>query len=85
MKLPAILALSALFVAAGAPAAVAQLTAANEGPIVYGHHHLNVTSVDEHRRFWVDTLGGTPASAGPLSLIKFPNVLTRIFDFAVVP
>ena len=74
MKSAAILLLSALFVAAGTPAAFAQLTAANDGPIVYGHHHLNVTSVDEHTRFWVDTLGGTPASAGPLALIRFPNV-----------
>jgi len=74
MKPITILVASALFVTAGAPTAVAQLTAATEGPIVYGHHHLNVTSVDEHKRFWIDTLGGTPASSGPLSLIKFPNV-----------
>ena len=74
MKSAVISVLSALLVVAGAPAALAQLTAANDGPIVYGHHHLNVTSVDEHQRFWVDTLGGTPASSGPLSLIKFPGL-----------
>lgn len=74
MKFAVIPVLSAVMIAAGAPAALAQLTVAKDGPIVYGHHHLNVTSVDEHKRFWVDTLGGTPASAGPLALIKFPNV-----------
>ena len=74
MKTKAILLLSVLLVFAGAPAAFAQLTAASEGPIVYGHHHLNVTSVAEHTRFWVDTLGGTPVSSGPLSFFQFPNV-----------
>ena len=41
-----------------APLALAQLTAAEQGPIVYGHHHLTVTNVEEHKHFWVDTLGG---------------------------
>ena len=66
--------LSTILFIAGASTASAQLTAASDGPIVYGHHHLNVTSVDKHKRFWIDTLGGTPASSGPLQLIKFPNV-----------
>ena len=74
MKPIAVLLLSAFFVLAGLSAVFAQLTAASEGPIVYGHHHFNVTSVEEHKRFWVDTLGGTHASSGPLELFKFPNV-----------
>ena len=55
----------------------AQLTAANDGRIVYGHHHLNVTNVDAHKKFFVDTLGGVPAKVGTnnLEIIKFPNVL----------
>ena len=55
----------------------AQLTAAKEGPIVYGHHHLNVTSVDEHRKFWT-TIGGTAIKIGvdnDREIIRFPNVL----------
>lgn len=52
----------------------AQLNAAKEGPVVYGHHHLNVTNVDEQMKFWVDTLGGTTASFGSGQLIRFPNV-----------
>jgi catechol 2,3-dioxygenase-like lactoylglutathione lyase family enzyme len=64
-----------LLTVSAAPAA-AQLTAAKEGPIVYGHHHFNVTSVDEHRKFWT-TLGGTAVKVGAdgREIIRFPNVL----------
>jgi catechol 2,3-dioxygenase-like lactoylglutathione lyase family enzyme len=57
--------------------ASAQLLAAKEGPIVYGHHHVNATSVDEHKKFWVDALGGVVARIGTnnTELIKFPNAL----------
>ena len=58
-----------------APPALAQLTAAEQGPIVYGHHHLTVTDVEEHKNFWVDTLGGELLTRGNLQVIKFPNVL----------
>jgi predicted enzyme related to lactoylglutathione lyase len=66
----------ALFVFAPAPAS-AQLTAARDGAIVYGHHHLNVTSVDEHRKFWVDALGGAMTRIGTnnTEIVKFPNAL----------
>ena len=83
--------LSGTLLIAGASTASAQLTAASEGPVVYGHHHLNVTSVDEHKRFWIDTLGGVPASSGPLQtprdiftsrVIKFPNVFVVMTERA---
>ena len=67
--------MAALFVLAVAPVALAQLTAASQGPIVYGHHHLTVTSIDEHKKFWVDTLGGELVTLGNLEIVKFPNVL----------
>jgi catechol 2,3-dioxygenase-like lactoylglutathione lyase family enzyme len=56
--------------------AFAQLVAAAEGPIVYGHHHLNVTSIDAHKKFWADTLGGTVVRIGTdnREVIKIPNV-----------
>jgi catechol 2,3-dioxygenase-like lactoylglutathione lyase family enzyme len=46
-----------------------------EAPVIVGHYHLNVTSVDEHKKFWVDTLGGTPIKFGPknIDVIKFPD------------
>ncbi len=43
-------------------------------PVVVGHYHLNVTSVAEHRKFWVDTLGGTPMKYNGIDVIKFPGV-----------
>jgi catechol 2,3-dioxygenase-like lactoylglutathione lyase family enzyme len=70
-------ALAILFVTALSVPARAQLTAANDGPIAYGHHHLNVSSVEAHRKFWADTLGGVPTKVGtsPAEIIVFPNVL----------
>ena len=32
--------------------AFAQLVAAKEGPIVYGHHHVNATDPAAHKKFW---------------------------------
>ncbi len=71
------LAVLVLLVLAPASSASAQLTAAKDGPIVYGHHHLNVTNVDEAKKFWVDALGGVPTKFGTnnIEIIKFPNAL----------
>ena len=55
--------------------AAAQLLAAKDGPIVYGHHHLNVTSVDEHKKFWLTALGGAEGKFGTTDIVKFPNAL----------
>jgi len=67
----------ALFVLAPVSNASAQLIAAKDGPIVYGHHHLNVTDMDQARKFWVDTIGGVLIKVGPENreIIKFPNAL----------
>ena len=76
MKRIATLSLAAMLLPGGAAApASAQLTAASEGPVVYGHHHLNVTDAAAHKRFWADTLGGTPTPFGRSEIYKFPNVL----------
>ena len=40
-----------------------------------GHYHLNVTSVDDHKKFWVDTLGGTPMKVGTTEAVRFGDVL----------
>ena len=70
------------FVFAGVSTASAQLNAAKEGPVVYGHHHLNVTSADEHLKFWVDTLGGTVVPFGERKWAKFLNVLVAFTEKA---
>ena len=78
MKSMVTLFLCGLFWLAGASNASAQLTAAKAGPVVYGHHHLIVTSVEAHKRFWADTLGGVPTPFGSGELFKFPNVLVLV-------
>jgi catechol 2,3-dioxygenase-like lactoylglutathione lyase family enzyme len=47
-----------------------------DGPVVYGHHHLNVSNIDAHKRFWADTLGGTVVKIGTdnREAIRIPNV-----------
>ena len=56
----------------------AQLTATSESPVIYGHHHLNVTSLADHKKFWIDALGGTAIPFGSLEVVKFTNVLVFI-------
>ena len=64
-----------LLALAPASQASAQLIAAKDGPIVYGHHHLNTTNVDAQKKFFVDTLGGTVVKIGTREIVRFPNVL----------
>jgi catechol 2,3-dioxygenase-like lactoylglutathione lyase family enzyme len=45
-----------------------------DAPIVVGHYHLNVSSVAEHRRFWVDTLGGEETRLEGEVAIWIPDV-----------
>lgn len=54
----------------------AQLLAAKEGAVVYGHHHVNTTNVEAQKKFFVDVLGGTAIKLGTnnLEIVKFPNV-----------
>jgi catechol 2,3-dioxygenase-like lactoylglutathione lyase family enzyme len=44
-------------------------------PIRVGHYHLNVTSIDEHKKFWVDALGGTAVKIGSTEAVRFGDVL----------
>src|SRR4029450_10306890 len=69
--------LSFLFVLAPFSPVLAQLLVAKDGPVVYGHPHLNVANIDAHKKFFVDTLGGTLIKVGTnnAEIVKFPNVL----------
>ena len=73
------LAIASIALLALLPAATAsaQLTAAKDGPIVYGHHHLNTTNTEAARKFWIDALGGVLVKFGTnnTEIIKFPNAL----------
>jgi catechol 2,3-dioxygenase-like lactoylglutathione lyase family enzyme len=72
-----IFALLAFSLIAVASPASAQLLVARDGPIVYGHHHLNTTNMDAQKKFFVDALGGTVVKFGAnqQEIVKFPNVL----------
>lgn len=61
------------FFVAIAPRVSAQLVSHPDAPVRIGHYHLNVTSLDAHKKFWVDTLGGTPMKFGQLDVVKFPD------------
>jgi len=68
---------AALAALASASNASAQLTVARDGPIVYGHHHLNTTNMAAQKKFFVDTLGGKAMTIGTnnTEIVEFPNVL----------
>ena len=68
---------SALLVLTSASESAAQLAAAKNGPIVYGHHHLNTTNMAAQKKFFVDTLGGKAITIGTnnTEIVEFPNVL----------
>ncbi len=78
-----VLVVLAVLVLAPVRHASAQLLAAKDGPIVYGHHHLVVSSVADQKKFWVDTLGGVPVSIANRDIVKFPNAL--VFLNAAMP
>lgn len=83
MKRALLSAIVGFCVLAAARPASAQLLA--DGPIVYGHHHLNVSNVEATKKFFVEALGGTAIRIGEnrAEVIRFPNVL--IFMRAQAP
>ncbi|MEW6323258.1 MAG: VOC family protein [Acidobacteriota bacterium] len=76
--LPSVSAALVALLAAWPSSAAAQLAAAGQGPVVYGHHHLVVSDIAAHRRFWIDTLGGAPAKLGTLETVAFHNVIVLL-------
>jgi catechol 2,3-dioxygenase-like lactoylglutathione lyase family enzyme len=40
-----------------------------------GHYHLNVSSVADHKKFWVDTLGGKASRFGNEDIVRFGDVV----------
>jgi catechol 2,3-dioxygenase-like lactoylglutathione lyase family enzyme len=74
--------LAAAIVAGFETPAMAQLLAARDAAVAYGHHHINASDITAHRRFWIEGLGGTSVRLGTSSLetVKFPNVLVAISE-----
>lgn len=52
-----------------------QLLAARENPFAAGHHHLNVSDLEAHKRFWGELLGGELVKFGQTDVVKLPNAL----------
>lgn len=53
------------------------------GPVTNGHHHFNAGDIDEHMRFWVDTLGGRAGTFGEnIPIVIFPDALIFMRDQA---
>jgi len=65
----------------GIGSAAAEL-ANRDAPVIVGHYHLNVTSIAEHRRFWVDTLGGKAVKIGAVEAVEFPDVYVLLHEQA---
>jgi len=63
----------AFVLCAAASTAFAQLVSHPDARVRIGHYHLNVTSIDEQKKFWVDTLGGTPMKFGKIDVVEFPD------------
>jgi len=70
----AILALTTLLLCT-ASYAFAQLVSHADAPIRIGHYHLNVTSIEAQKKFWVDTLGGIAMKFGDIEAVKFPDAI----------
>jgi catechol 2,3-dioxygenase-like lactoylglutathione lyase family enzyme len=62
----------------------AQLLAARGAAVAYGHHHINASDVEAHKRFWVDALGGTSIRirSSDAQVVSFPNVLVFLTNRA---
>jgi catechol 2,3-dioxygenase-like lactoylglutathione lyase family enzyme len=59
-------------IASASSGAFAQLLN-KDAPVILGHYHLNVTSIEAHKKFWVDTLGGAAMKFGTIDVVKFPD------------
>src|SRR5579871_891042 len=75
----AIAALVALVFGAARPG-FAQLVSHPDAPIRIGHYHLNVTSVEAHKKFWAGTLGGKAIKFGNIDVIEFPDAFVFLHE-----
>src|SRR5436190_23628464 len=65
--------LHAALVVLSSSSAFAQLVSHPDAPVRVGHYHLNVTNLEAQKKFWVNTLGGTPMKFGAIDVVKFPD------------
>jgi catechol 2,3-dioxygenase-like lactoylglutathione lyase family enzyme len=53
----------------------AQLEPPNDLGVTFAHVHLNVADIEVHKRLWVEHFDGVVVEKGPLTTVKFPNML----------
>lgn len=77
MKTMLVFLLSVLTVLFANTPASAQLVAAKDAPVAMGHIHLYVPNIDAHKKFWIDTLGGTPVkfATSATDYVRFHNLI----------
>jgi catechol 2,3-dioxygenase-like lactoylglutathione lyase family enzyme len=69
---------SVLCAAFAAAILVGQTAPPNAAGISMGHIHLVVPDPAAMQKVWVDVMGGKPSTAGPLTLVKLPNIFVII-------
>ena len=67
-----------LAIAAAVTAVIAQTFAPNATGISMGHIHLVVPDPPAMQKAWIDVMGGTAATSGPLTMVKLKNVFIII-------
>src|SRR5262245_27997596 len=72
--------LSCVFLLYARSPTLAQLVAARDAPVAMGHLHLYVPNIDTHKKFWIETLGGTPArfASSATDYVRFRNLIILI-------
>src|SRR5258706_15451714 len=53
----------------------AQLSAPNDAGIRMGHVHLNVRSVEAHKKFWIEQIGAREVRIGSVEGVEIPCLL----------
>jgi catechol 2,3-dioxygenase-like lactoylglutathione lyase family enzyme len=67
--------LTATCLLAATGSAHAQTAPPNQMGVAYGHVHLNVKDIEQHKKLWVDHFGGTVVQKGPLTVLKFQKMM----------
>lgn len=60
----------------------AQLAPPNELGVTFAHVHLNVADIEVHKRLLVEHFGGVVVEKGPLTTVRFPNMLVVLTEQA---
>ena len=62
------------------PSVLAQLASPDDNGVTFGHVHLNVSDIEEHKRIWVEHFNGTIVERGPLIVAKLPNMMVALTE-----